>query len=96
MLVTGRHEGNRPPPEFWASVQHRVAVLGTVWPLSQLPKCPWGGRSWHQELGLTQEGIYSLTREKMKDTEEIITIRSLGGGSLWSLWVPREGFGDSQ
>ena len=80
MLVTGRDEGSRPPPECWASVQHRVAASGTVWPLSQLPKCPWGGRSWQQELGLTQDGIYSLTGEKMKDTEEIITIRSLGGG----------------
>lgn len=94
MLVTGRDEGSRPPPECWASVQHRVAASGTVWPLSQLPKCPWGGRSWQQELGLTQDGIYSLTGEKMKDTEEMITIRSLGGGfSVVSLGAQGEFLG---
>lgn len=84
-LVTGRGGGSKPPPECWASVQQGVAVQGTAWPLSQLPKCPEGGRNWQRELGLTQDGIYSHTGKRMDDTEEKIATRSLGGFSATSL-----------
>lgn len=41
--------------------------------------------SWQQELGLTQDGIYSHTRKRIEDPEVKIATKSLGGFSVGSL-----------
>lgn len=43
---------------------------------------PQGDRNWQQELGFTQDSIYSHPGERMEDTEVKIATKSLGGFSV--------------
>lgn len=49
---------------------------------AQMPR---GDRNWQQELGFTQDSIYSHPGERMEDTKVKIATKSLGGFSVGCL-----------
>lgn len=49
---------------------------------AQMPR---GDRNWQQELGFTQDSIYSHPGERMEDTEVKIATKSLGDFSVGCL-----------
>lgn len=49
---------------------------------AQMPR---GDRNWQQELGFTQDSIYSHPGERMEDTEVKIATKSLWGFSVGCL-----------
>lgn len=57
---------------------------GQSGPFLSCPNAP-GDRNWQQELGFTQDSIYSHPGERMEDTEVKIATKSLGGFSVGCL-----------